>query len=45
MLNYASVPVRLCSQFNPSKTYDTYTIYGDERMWKGVADHSNLVPW
>ncbi|KAL8444860.1 hypothetical protein Emag_005272 [Eimeria magna] len=31
--------------FNPSKTYDTYTIYGDERMWKGVADHSNLVPW
>ncbi|KAL8433158.1 hypothetical protein Efla_002349 [Eimeria flavescens] len=31
--------------FNPSKTYDTYTIYGEERMWKGVADHSNLVAW
>ncbi|XP_026194518.1 uncharacterized protein LOC34619459 [Cyclospora cayetanensis] len=31
--------------FNPNKTYDTYTIRGDDRMWKGVADHSNLVPW
>ncbi|CDJ66973.1 XAP5 protein, putative, partial [Eimeria necatrix] len=30
--------------FNPAKIYDTYTIKGDERMWKGVADHSSFVP-
>lgn len=38
-----SIAVGVALQFNPSKTYDTYTIKGEDRMWKGVADHVSVA--